>query len=119
MITDEKDFEVLAPDPADLGVKITNWENPPTVRKLKQDYTDARSSHDAQVCKIDTWLDNLNITGKAKRTKTATRSAISPKLIRKQAEWRYASLAEPFLSTNDIFNAAPISFEDKDAAVQK
>ena len=97
---------------------FTNWVNEPTIESLKQDYTDASSDHDTQVLKIGGWLDNLNITGKTKREKEKGRSAIVPKLIRKQAEWRYASLSEPFLSTEDIFNVDPVTFEDREAAKQ-
>ena len=102
----------------DSGADLTEWENPPKIRDLKQDLEDAQSSHGAQVIKIDTWLDNLNVTGKAKRKKVAGKSSLVPKVIRKQAEWRYASLSEPFLSTDDIFNVDPVTYEDKAAAVQ-
>lgn len=100
--------------------RLTEWENPPKITDLKQDYQDASSDHDAQMNKISKWLDNLNITGSAKldSSKNKGRSKIQPKLIRKQAEWRYASLSEPFLSTPDLFNADPVTFEDKQAAIQ-
>ncbi len=96
----------------------TEWKKPPTVAELKKDYTDAQATHDAHVAKVTVWLDNLNITGKAKRPKKKGRSSLTPKVIRKQAEWRYAALSEPFLSTDDIFNTAPETAEDKKAAVQ-
>lgn len=97
---------------------LTKWKNPPTIRELKQDLLEARSSHSAQETKINEWLDNLNISGKAKVNTGAGNSKIVPKLIRKQAEWRYASLSEPFLSTDDIFNVRPVTWEDKAAAEQ-
>lgn len=97
---------------------FTTWINEPKLKDLKQDYTDAQSAHNKQTGVIDVYLDNLNIEGKARVKKKAGRSNIVPKLIRKQAEWRYASLSEPFLSTDDIFNTAPITFEDKKAAIQ-
>lgn len=98
--------------------KFTDWENEPSVRDLKQDFLEAKSSHSTQISKINRWLDNLNITGSAKLPKQESKSSHVPKLIRKQAEWRYASLSEPFLSTNDVFNVSPITFEDKKAAIQ-
>lgn len=97
---------------------LTNWKNAPTLQNLKQDLLDAQSVHDAQETKISEWLDNLNVTGKAKIQTAKGNSAIVPKLIRKQAEWRYASLSEPFLSTDDIFNVRPVTWEDRNAAVQ-
>jgi len=97
---------------------LTNWKKAPTLRELKQDLEDAKPTHDNQVIKINEWLDNLNITGKARITTAKGSSSIVPKLIRKQAEWRYAALSEPFLSTDDVFNVRPVTFEDRDAAKQ-
>jgi len=98
--------------------EISNWENPPKVGDLTQNYQEALPNHDAQMAKINTWLDNLNVTGSAVVKTPNGRSSIVPKLIRKQAEWRYSALTEPFLSTDDIFNVDPVTFEDKEGAVQ-
>ena len=97
---------------------LTNWKNAPTIANLKQDLLDAQPVHDAQEAQISEWLDNLNVTGKAKVQTPKGNSAIVPKLIRKQAEWRYAALSEPFLSTEDVFNVRPITWEDRRAAQQ-
>lgn len=97
---------------------LTNWKNPPSLRELKQDLQDAKPIHDAQQGKVAVWLDNLNITGKAQISNTGTNSKIVPKLIRKQAEWRYAALSEPFLSTDDVFKVSPLTWEDREAAKQ-
>jgi len=97
---------------------LTNWKNPPKVSDLKQDYIEARSSHDSHVSKVNGWLDNLHVRGAAKIEKKVGRSSIVPRLIRKQAEWRYASLSEPFLSTDDLFTVDPVSFEDKKASYE-
>jgi len=97
---------------------LTDWANEPTVRDLKEDYSNASSDRDANITRIDKWLDNLHGTGSAKRKKKKGRSNITPKLIRKQAEWRYASLSEPFLDNVDIFNVMPVTYEDKKAAEQ-
>ena len=99
-------------------VELADWENAPKITDLKADYTEALPAHQLQMTKVKTWVDNLNIEGKAAITKRTGRSAVAPKLIRKQAEWRYAALSEPFLSTDDVFNVEPITFEDKQAAVQ-
>jgi hypothetical protein len=98
--------------------KATKWKKPPTVAELKQDYEDSKQSKDAHVTDVNRWLDNLYMTGSAKPPKIAGRSSVAPMLIRKQAEWRYASLSEPFLSTDDLFNTAPVTYEDKTAAIQ-
>ena len=97
---------------------LTEWQNEPSLADLKQDYTEATSSHDEQVTRIDTWLDNLHVRGKAKPKPKKGFSGSQPKLIRKQAEWRYAALSEPFLSADDIFSCSPVSPGDKEAAIQ-
>ena len=99
-------------------VELAEWDNAPKVADLKADYTEALPAHQSQMSKVKTWVDNLNIEGKAAITKRTGRSAVAPKLIRKQAEWRYAALSEPFLSTEDVFNVEPITFEDKEGAIQ-
>ena len=96
----------------------TGWKNPPKLSDLQQNYDDAKIEHDSQQAKIAAWLDNLNITGSAKRQKIAGRSNIQPKVIRKQAEWRYPALTEPFLSTEDIFKVFPVTFADVKRARQ-
>ena len=97
---------------------LTKWKKPPTLLELKQDLADARPIHQTHIQKIDGWLENLNVTGKAKVKTPEGNSKIVPKLIRKQAEWRYAALTEPFLSTDDLFNVRPVTWEDRDAARQ-
>lgn len=97
---------------------LTNWKNAPKLSDLKQDLMDAKPIHDSQKTKIGEWLDNLNVTGKAKVNSPKGNSSIVPKLIRKQAEWRYAALSEPFLSTEDLFNVRPTTWEDRKAAQQ-
>lgn len=97
---------------------LTNWANQPKLRELKQHLEDARSIHATQVSKVDTYLDNMHINGKAKPNVPDGNSKVQPKLIRKQAEWRYPALSEPFLSTSDVFNVSPVSWEDRDAAKQ-
>jgi hypothetical protein len=97
---------------------LTTWKNPPKLGSLKQDLTFAIPTHNLQKAKITEWLDNLNVTGSAKVNTPKGNSSIVPKLIRKQAEWRYAALSEPFLSTDDVFNVRPVTWEDRDSAKQ-
>lgn len=112
---------MIEPDQTDDGViqPLAEWANPPKLSDLKQHLEDARSLHMTQQIKIDGYLDNMNVTGKATLPKSTNGSSrIQPRLIRKQAEWRYAALSEPFLSSSDIFNVSPVSWEDADAAKQ-
>lgn len=98
--------------------KLTDWKNPPALKDLKQDFQDAKPYKDAQEAKISKWLDNLNVEGDAKVNPPKGNSRIVPKLIRKQAEWRYPALSEPFLSSDDVFNVSPVTWEDRRAAQQ-
>lgn len=100
------------------GKALTSWKNAPTVRDLKQDYTDAQSDHSSQSSKIEAWLDQLHVRGSAAIPKIKNRSSVQPQLIRKQAEWRYAALSEPFLDTDELFSVKPVTWEDKQAAKQ-
>jgi len=96
--------------------ELVDWENPPTLADLKQDYESAKVAHDVHTQEVDTWLRVLN--GEQTINAKRGRSKLVPKLARKQAEWRYAALSEPFLSTDDLFNTSPQTFEDKEYAVQ-
>ena len=98
--------------------KLTDWKNEPTLLELKSDLENAKPFHDAQIAKINYWTDLLNITGKAKPPKIKGRSSVQPKLVRRQAEWRYSALTEPFLSSDKLFSVQPRTFEDVEAARQ-
>lgn len=100
----------------DAKPKLTEWENEPSVSDLKADYTEAESSHREQADKITGWLDKLK--GKSNRKKIKGKSNYEPLLIRKQAEWRYSSLSEPFLSSSELFDVDPVTYEDKESAIQ-
>jgi hypothetical protein len=94
------------------------WKNEPTVEMLKQDLIDADPENSTHKSNVTRWLNNMYVTGKAKTLPVTGKSSVVPKLIRKQAEWRYASLSEPFLSTEDIFNVSPTTAGDKKRAGQ-
>ena len=98
--------------------KLTNWENEPTVLDLKKNIDDAANDQNEHLLNVKRWLNNLEVTGSAKPPKVEGRSSVAPKLIRKQAEWRYASLSEPFLSSPDIFNVSPRTAGDRNRAIQ-
>ena len=98
--------------------KLTNWKNEPTARQLKEDFETAKPAQQTQISKIQRWNDLAAIRGKAKPPVIKGRSSVQPKMIRRQAEWRYAALTEPFLSSKDMFNVAPVTFEDAEAAKQ-
>jgi hypothetical protein len=97
---------------------LPKWESLPSLMNMKRDYVDAKPFKDLHVNKINNWLDNYHVRGAAQPKTPKGFSSVQPKLIRKQAEWRYAPLSEPFLSTPDLFIASPVSWEDKEGAMQ-
>lgn len=111
--------DLIDPSVVDTDARtLTDWQNPPTVKDLKQDFSDAQSERDYHLAQISEWLDNLNGEGNAAVQTPKGRSAVVPKVIRKQAEWRYASLSDPFLSAHDLFAVTPRGWQDKEAARQ-
>ena len=101
-----------------LAPKLTKWANEPTAAELLKDLQDAKPAHDSHALKVDKWNDLLRVEGKAKPPQIKGRSKVQPKLIRRQAEWRYSALTEPFNSSQKLFTVKPTSFEDADAARQ-
>lgn len=97
---------------------FVKWKNPPSLMDLKNDVTEAQASHSSQKSQIKKWLDNLQVKDTALITPRPNRSKYVPQLIRKQAEWRYPALSEPFLSTENLFDAQPVTWKDKLAAQQ-
>jgi len=66
--------------------QLVTWKNPPKLADLKQDLLEATPFKQAQVERIDGWLENLRGEGKAVPKTGPNSSKIVPKLIRKQAE---------------------------------
>src|SRR5574344_1821953 len=98
----------------DKEVKLTTWQNEPSVTDLNNDLLAAEPTHKTHVNNTEKWLQKL--AGHLNVKIPEGRSKVQPKLIRKQAEWRYSSLEEPFLSTQDLFDIDPRTGEDYDAA---
>lgn len=99
-----------------LHHKLTNWKNEPSLQSLKQDLLECKTFRDAQVSQVDKWKKLKE--GGDPIPKRRGRSTVQPKLIRRQAEWRYSGLSEPFLSSENIFKVEPRTFEDAPAASQ-
>ena len=111
-------MEINVNKPVEVQGKLTNWKNEPDIRDLKQDLTEATASYSAQVSKIEGWLNVLNMRGSSAPVTAAGKSKVAPKLVRTQAEWRYSALSEIFLSSTDLFNVNPLTWEDVKSAQQ-
>ena len=115
MENEYNDYRVPEEDEAQEQ-QLVDWPNPPSLEDLKADLEEALPAHHAHESAVREWLDDLE--AKQQVSAKPGRSKIVPKVIRKNAEWRYASLSEPFLSTDDVFSAAPRTWEDKQKAIQ-
>ena len=93
-----------------------DWTNPPNVVDLKNDLNEAMPAHKAHINKVNEWLKALR--GETNIAFQEGRSRVQPKLVRKQNEWRYSALEEPFLSTDDMFSVNPVTHEDVEPARQ-
>lgn len=97
---------------------VTKWAKEPTLTEMKSIYDESKSFHDTQIKKIKDWNDLMGATGKYSPVKVEGRSSVQPKLVRKQAEWKYSALTEPFLGSDKLFQCNPVTFEDEYAAKQ-
>ena len=106
----EEDFESGQP------LKLTDWENEPKFDDLYADYKAAQEDHSEQITRLDKW--ELYMDGGPDIHTEKGKSKVRPRLIRKQAEWKYPALEEPFLNTQDMFKIKPRTFEDLASAEQ-
>ena len=97
---------------------LTTWKEEPKLLDLKAEFMATESSHGVLVANIADWkkLHDGDLPAGMKADKT--RSQAQPKLVRRQAEWKYSALSEPMLSSNKLFSIKPVTGEDVDAAVQ-
>lgn len=102
---------VLGPAPAIQP----EWANEPDVKTLKEDLQLADPSQADLVAKVHQWRQLREASTRDAPT-VKNRSKVRPKLIRRQNEWRYAALSEPFLSSEKLFSVSPRTWEDVDAA---
>lgn len=102
----------------DVDVKaLTDWANEPKITDLKYDLSIAQTATTYISGKVQQWNASLRVNDKPKDP-NAKRSQIQPPLIRKQAEWRYPALTEPFLSNDDMFEVSGTTWEDTKRAEQ-
>jgi hypothetical protein len=100
----------------DSNIKLTKWKNEPKFSDLYSDYQAAQDDHGLILTKLDEW--EVNMDGGPEISSAKGRSKVRPKLIRKQAEWKYPALEEPFLNTENMFRVKPRTFEDVQSAEQ-
>lgn len=96
--------------------EMVDWKNIPTLKDLKDNLTEATPSHNNHVSTVNEYISTLR--GELRAKIMEGRSKVQPKLVRKQGEWRYSALEEPFLSTNDMFKVSPVTYADVESARQ-
>lgn len=98
---------------------LTKWSNEPTQQALKADLDEADSSRQIQITKLLQYREDME-GGKplSPKIRDKGKSTQQPLVIRKQAEWAYPIMEEPFLSTQDMFQIQPRGRNDEDAARQ-
>ena len=96
--------------------EMVDWKNIPTLKDLKDNLTEATPSHNNHVSTVNEYISTLR--GELRAKIMEGRSKVQPKLVRKQGEWRYSALEEPFLSTNDMFKISPVTYADVESARQ-
>ena len=102
----------------ELGPKMTSWSKEPSLQDMKKDWESSKPAHDAQISKMNHWNDLLFVRNSVRAKKVKGRSSVQPKLVRRQAEWRYSALSEPFLGSDKLYKISPSTFEDATAAKQ-
>ena len=96
--------------------KLTSWKNEPSFDDLHADYIAAQTDHGDYLAKLE--VIRKNFEGGEEILAMPGKSTSKPKLIRKQAEWKYPAMSEPFLNTEKMFNVSPRSSDDMNAAKQ-
>lgn len=96
--------------------KLNDWKNPPSFQDLYQNYTDAQSDHVLVIEKFEE--RKINMDGGSPINAPKGKSRARPRVIRKQAEWKYPALEEPFLNSENMFEVKPRTFEDVESAKQ-
>lgn len=92
------------------ATKLTTWANEPKYSDFEKDYTMASASHEMFLKDLEDYRTTL-AGGKPIKVRKG-KSSVRPLLVRKNNEWKYSQLEEPFLSTKDIVKLRPFGPDD-------
>ena len=107
----------MVADSKKISKKFNNdWENEPTFDQLNNDVIGMSGIQETIRANILTYKE-LKEGGK-KISVQAGKSDMRPLLVRKQQEWKYPALEEPFLNTPRMFQITPRTAEDEASAKQ-
>ena len=96
---------------------IQKWKNAPTREDLHLDYTSAENGQSAFKARLLKWKET-KAGGPDIVVKGVGKSTARPLVVRKQNEWKYPALEDPFLSTSNLFRVSPATAADVLAARQ-
>jgi hypothetical protein len=86
------------------------------LRALKGDFRASETLQKEWLGKRGVWINETY--GRPYGNEVKGKSAIVSKDIKKQLEWQLPTLADPFLSSEDVIKCNPVTFEDTAAARQ-
>lgn len=118
--SNEDDFDKDDDVDSTTSNSFVDWKNAPTLTQLKTNLSDANADTQTIVARMNEWLNVLAAPTPVKKAHNGTkvRSRVQPKLVRKNNEWRYPNLSEPFLSNRNLFRITPVTADDTMAAEQ-
>lgn len=93
-----------------------SWSNEPTYEDLNNDKI-ASGTYQSTIRENLLKWEEAREGGKPIKARPG-KSTVRPKLIRKQNEWKYSGLEEPFVNTSNMFEIKPRTYEDQEAAEQ-
>lgn len=101
---------------SDKATSLTTWAQEPTYQDFKNDLDGSSSFHEEYKKKLLQYEEDRD--GGKKINARPGKSTARPKVVRKNAEWKYPKLEDPFLNTEDMFEIRPRTWEDTKAAEQ-
>ena len=112
------DIEETSTVPSTRKSKIQpDWSHAPSKEDLYNDYASAEDGQEQWRTKLTEW-DLVRDGGKEIKGVKTGKSTARPLVVRKQNEWKYPSIEEPFLNTQDMFKVKGTTGVDAQAATQ-
>ena len=96
----------------------TDMKKPPSLPHLKEDLRETSQYHDTICNKLDRWKRVLSAEKSPSLKNRKGRSKYVAKLARRQAEWTYSDISEPFLNAPKLFTVSGQTQQDMAAATQ-
>ena len=96
--------------------KLTKWKNEPSFADLNNDKVQASEAQETHRTNLEEY-ELIRDGGKIPDVSPG-KSKHRPKVVRKQQEWKYAAVEDPFMNSTKMFQISPRTSEDGESAVQ-